>query len=81
MKNHIDFVGTTEKHQDTVEMLMYLLDLKNNFTHEHSADSFNVASIRYNEMTKETIQFHQNISLLDYKLHEDVQVEWGLSFG
>ena len=80
MKNHIDFVGTTEKHQDTIEMLKYLLDLTNDFTHEHSADVVNVASIRYNEMTNETIQFHNNISLLDYKLHENVQAEWGLSF-
>ena len=80
MKNHIDFVGTTEKHQDTIEMLTYLLDLKNNFTHEHSADNINVASIRYNEMTQETIEFHNHISVLDYNLYKDVLAEWGLSF-
>ena len=82
MKRHVDFVGTTEHHQDTVEMLIYLLGLPNNFTfiHENSAGNINDSSIRYNEMTSGTIQFHKNISLLDYKLYEDIQSEWKLGY-
>lgn len=82
MRRHIDFVGTTEHHQETVEMLIHLLGLPNNYTfiHENSAGTINDSSIRYNEMTNDTIQFHKDISLLDYKLHEDVQSEWKLGY-
>jgi hypothetical protein len=83
MKDQIDFAGTTENHQDITEMLKFLLDLPRNFTFEltNSARTNNKASIKYEEMSSETIELYKNVTLLDYELHQNVQAEWSVSYG
>lgn len=85
MKNQIDFVGTTEHHQETIEMLKYLFDLPKNITfiHENSSDNINannMTSMKYEELTDESIQFLTDISLFDYKLYDNVQRGWKLTY-
>jgi hypothetical protein len=85
LMSQIDYIGITERHQETLEMLRYLLDfpMSYTFTHENPAGVRNGkknAYIKHDRLTNETIQYHKDISLLDYELYHSVQSEWGLKF-
>ena len=79
----MDWVGTTERHKETTDLIQHLLGLPADFQFNITNKAHDVGgncTVTMEMLGSDLIEYHRNISTLDYELHQQVQ-EWQLRIG